>query len=140
MIVTDAAGNDIALVVTQQCTLENKLSFFSREKDPLQVGRWCKYPKGKDIKTHRHNSESERVVKGFNELFYVESGKVIIYLYDAKDKPVEKVYLGPGDLLVQLSGGHGFDVLEDGTTVLEVKNGPYSDKATDKTIIDVSKW
>jgi hypothetical protein len=30
-----------------------------------------------------------------------------------------------GDILILLQGGHGYEILEDGTQVLEVKNGPY---------------
>jgi hypothetical protein len=33
--------------------------------------------------------------------------------------------LEPGDLLLNLIGGHSFDMLEE-TTLLEIKQGPYA--------------
>ena len=38
---------------------------------------------------------------------------------------VEKLIAKEGDTLILLRGGHGYKVLEDGTQVLEIKNGPY---------------
>ena len=39
--------------------------------------------------------------------------------------------LGPGDVIILMSGGHGFEVLED-LNMVEVKQGPYVGDA-DKT-------
>ena len=39
--------------------------------------------------------------------------------------------LGPGDVILLISGGHGFEVLED-LNMIEVKQGPYVGDA-DKT-------
>ena len=30
-----------------------------------------------------------------------------------------------GDVIILLRGGHGYDILDDDTEVLEIKNGPY---------------
>lgn len=139
MIINDCDGRELCLIVKKNDRPKyvNALSFFSNKEHPLQVGMWCHYNKEKQLRTHRHDSGGERIVKGFNELFYVESGRVTAYIYDNMDRPWTKVELEQGDILVQLSGGHGFDVLEDGTSVLEVKTGPYRD---DKTILDLKKW
>ena len=39
--------------------------------------------------------------------------------------------LGPGDVILLISGGHGFEVLEE-LNMVEVKQGPYAGE-TDKT-------
>jgi hypothetical protein len=139
MIINDAEGNELCMIVKKgdRPKYSNALSFFSDKEHPLQVGMWCHYNTDKQLRTHRHDSSGERIVKGFNELFYVERGRVMAYIYDNWDRPWTKVELEQGDILVQLSGGHGFEVLEDDTTVLEVKTGPYKD---DKTILDLKKW
>jgi len=38
---------------------------------------------------------------------------------------VAELVIGTGDVAILLRGGHGYEILEDGTEVLEVKNGPY---------------
>ena len=38
---------------------------------------------------------------------------------------VDTVRVNQGEILVLLESGHGYKILEDDTTVLEVKNGPY---------------
>lgn len=139
MIIKDSEGIELCLIIkkSDRPKYSNALSFWSSKEHPLQVGMWNHYNKDKDLRTHRHDSKAERIVKGFNEMFYVERGRVLMYIYDNWDRPWTKVELEQGDILVQLSGAHGFKVLEDDTSVLEVKNGPYKD---DKTILDLKKW
>jgi len=36
------------------------------------------------------------------------------------------------ETLILLKGGHGYEILEDGTRVLEVKNGPYPGAEVDR--------
>ena len=37
-----------------------------------------------------------------------------------------------GDTAVFAYGGHGYEILEDDTQIIEAKNGPFTDVATDK--------
>ena len=41
--------------------------------------------------------------------------------------------LNEGDLAIFAYGGHGYVILEDNTQIIETKNGPFVDVATDKT-------
>ena len=34
--------------------------------------------------------------------------------------------------MIILSGGHGYEILEDNTQIIEAKNGPFIDVETDK--------
>jgi hypothetical protein len=139
MIIKDSEEKELCLIVrkSDRSKEPNSLSFFSNKEYPLQVGIWNHYNKSKQLRTHRHDSRATHMVKGFNELFYVEKGRVLVYVYDNWDRPWTKEVLEAGDILVQLSGGHGFELLDDDTIVLEVKNGPYVD---DKTVLDLKKW
>ena len=46
-------------------------------------------------------------------------------IYSEEDAFVDSVELSCGDILILFFGGHGYEILENGTQVLEVKNGPY---------------
>ena len=44
-----------------------------------------------------------------------------------------KFVLYEGDLAVFTYGGHGYEILEDGTKIIEAINGPFMDVSIDKT-------
>jgi hypothetical protein len=61
----------------------------------------------------------------------VKKGKLRVDLYsDAREYRDSRVLEG-GDVILLVSGGHGFEVLED-VEMIEVKQGPYTGDA-DKT-------
>ena len=99
------------------------LSFFSPDGDFIQVGSWG-YDAGKELKAHIHN-EVKREVLWTQEVLYVRKGKLRARVYDTKENLVKALEVSSGDIIILLRGGHGYDILEDGTQVLEVKNGPY---------------
>ena len=47
-------------------------------------------------------------------------------LISQNNELIKRVDLNTGDLMVFFSGGHSYKILENGTQVLEVKNGPYT--------------
>ncbi len=99
------------------------LKFFSPDGDYQQVGTWG-YGAGKTLLAHSHN-EVSRAVLWTQEVLYVRAGRVRAEIFDTADQKVATLEAGAGDLLVLLRGGHGYQILEDGTQVLEIKNGPY---------------
>lgn len=99
------------------------LNFFSPDDDFIQVGTWG-YESGKELKAHTHN-EVPREVRWTQEVLYVRRGRILAHVFDTSEREVAKITAGEGDLLMMLRGGHGYEILEDGTQVLEVKNGPY---------------
>ena len=99
------------------------LKFFSPDGDYQQVGTWG-YSAGKALLAHSHN-EVARTVLWTQEVLYVRAGRVRAEIFDTSDRKVATLEAGAGDLLVLLRGGHGYQILEDGTQVLEIKNGPY---------------
>ncbi len=99
------------------------LKFFSPDGDYQQVGTWG-YGAGKALLAHSHN-EVARTVLWTQEVLYVRAGRVRAEIFDTRDRKVATLEAGAGDLLVLLRGGHGYQILEDGTQVLEIKNGPY---------------
>lgn len=99
------------------------LNFFSQDSDFIQAGVWG-YDAGKELKAHIHNP-IVREVAWTQELLFVRTGKIRARVYDTSEKKVAELIVSAGDLILLLRGGHGYDILEDGTQVLEVKNGPY---------------
>ena len=99
------------------------LNFFSQDGDFIQVGVWG-YGAGKELKAHIHN-EVSREVLWTQEVLFVRSGKLRARIYNTKEELIEQRVVSAGDIIILLRGGHGYDILEDGTQVLEVKNGPY---------------
>ena len=99
------------------------LKFFSPDGDYQQVGTWG-YNRGKALLAHTHN-EVSREVLWTQEVLSVRSGRLKAGIFDTSDHKVGEVDAGPGDLLILLRGGHGYEILEDDTQVLEIKNGPY---------------
>lgn len=99
------------------------LKFFSPDGDYQQVGTWG-YGQGKQLLAHSHK-EVSREVLWTQEVLYIRKGRVRATIYDTRDARVAELEAGAGDLLVLLRGGHGYEILEDGTQVLEIKNGPY---------------
>lgn len=99
------------------------LSFFSEDSEFIQVGTWG-YSYGKELLAHSHN-KVDRLVSWTQEVLYVKKGKIRANIYDTKNEKVGEFIGLEGDVLILLIGGHGYQILEDGTQVLEVKNGPY---------------
>jgi hypothetical protein len=99
------------------------LKFFSPDGDYQQVGTWG-YNQGKSLLAHTHN-EVTRSVLWTQEVLYIRKGRIKAAIFDTKEQKIAELEAAAGDLLVLLRGGHGYDILEDGTQVLEVKNGPY---------------
>jgi hypothetical protein len=106
------------------------LQFFSRDEDFIQVGSWS-YDAGKALRAHSHNV----VPRSFDwtqEVLFVWKGAILAHVYDLSLRKIDEFVAREGDLVIMLAGGHGYDVLEDGTRVLEVKNGPYVGAEADR--------
>lgn len=99
------------------------LNFFSADEEYLQVGSWG-YSQGKQLLPHAHNVVP-REVPLTQEVLYIRKGKIKASIYDSDDVLCAEWEVGAGDILILLGGGHGYEILEGETQVLEIKNGPY---------------
>ena len=113
----------------------DNLSFFSQDEEYIQAGSW-NYNKGKKLLAHSHN-EVERSVLFTQEVLFVKSGSLQAFIYDDDSNLVEEFTAYKDDILIMLSGGHGYEVLEDDTKVLEIKNGPYLGAEVDRDRLDL---
>ena len=123
-------GKIIAIIYKDDDWVEG-LNFITPGSLFVQVGSWW-YQKGKKLESHIHN-EFDRVSTRTQEMTYVKSGSMKVTLYDEEMQYFDEFILMEGDLAVFAYGGHGYEILEDNTKIIESKNGPYFDVATDKT-------
>src|SRR5258708_1591573 len=82
------------------------------------------YTSGKVIPAHTHNPV-RREVSYTQETLFIRKGKVRVDFYTRQQEYRTSRVLGVGDVILLISGGHGFEVLED-LNMVEVKQGPYA--------------
>ena len=97
-----------------------------------------KVPQGMKFKPHRHNN-LERTTDITQEAWIILKGSIMATFWDIDDTVLEKTKLQAGDCAVVYRAGHGFEVLEEGTILYEVKTGPYFGIEKDKTMIKTDK-
>ena len=129
-------GKVIAIIYRNEDWAEG-LNFFTPNNLNIQVSSWY-YKKGKKLASHIHKV-NPRQVDRTHEVTYVKQGKMNVLLYDENKKFIEEFVLNEGDLAVYAYGGHGYEILEDNTQIVEVKNGPFSDVRSDKEKFEVGK-
>lgn len=115
-------GKLVAIIVPHEYNPPTT-DFVTTNDRNLQVG-FIKYPAGGTIQPHVH-LPLERHLVGTGEVLIVRSGKMEVSLFDDSRRLVRQRTLSAGDILVLVSGGHGFRMSED-TVLVEVKQGPYT--------------
>lgn len=73
-----------------------------------------------------------RAIMRTQEVLFVKDGAIRASIYTEKEQFLKALELHKGDAIILLAGGHGYEILEDNTKVLEVKNGPYLGAAEDR--------
>lgn len=82
------------------------------------------HPTGKVIDAHVHNPVHRSIIMT-QEVLFIKKGKLRVDFYDDDEQYMESRILEAGDVILLVSGGHGFTVIEE-VEMIEVKQGPYS--------------
>ena len=106
------------------------LHFITPDSWFIQVGTW-QYEQGKKLDAHMHKLY-ERITNKTHEVVYVRKGSLRVDIFDLKKSKVRDVVLNEGDMAIFADGGHSYEILENDTQVLEVKNGPFISVNKDK--------
>ena len=122
-------GKILSIVYREEDWVEG-LNFITPDNLFIQVGSWW-YQKGKKLDSHVHN-DFERVSTRTQEMTYVKKGSMRVLLYDENYNYLKDFVLNIGDLAVFAFGGHGYEILEDNTQIIESKNGPFISVDKDK--------
>ena len=126
-------NNKLRAIVHKIDEWKEGLDFLTPDETYIQAGTWY-YNKGKNLRAHWH-IDNERLAVLTQETVYMVSGSMRVDLYDEDKNLFHQEILSQGDTMVILEGGHGYEILEDNTKVLEVKNGPFVSVEKDKAFI-----
>jgi oxalate decarboxylase/phosphoglucose isomerase-like protein (cupin superfamily) len=124
----------IHAIVIKQHFSKPGLSFITPESFALQMGLWL-YDKGKLLKPHLHIKNPRKIEKT-QEMIYVISGRAKVSLYREDGSLLGSLIAQEGDIVFHAEGGHGYEILEDNTKVVEMKNGPFTGVESDKQLIE----
>ncbi|MCH8093176.1 MAG: hypothetical protein IH953_01150 [Chloroflexi bacterium] len=116
-------GEQLLSIVVRSNFSPAKTSFFTEDELEQQAG-FIVYPAGGTIASHEHRP-LHREISSTSETLIVRSGSMEAQLFDDSRQLVATRTLAEGDVLILISGSHGFRMNED-TVLLEIKQGPYS--------------
>ena len=122
-------GGSVLAMILRRDYRRDGIQFFTPPEYSQQLG-YMNRPSGYVIPAHVHNPVS-REVQQTSEVLFVRSGRVRVDFYTEERSYVRSVELQAGDVILLVSGGHGFEMLED-CEMIEVKQGPHVGDA-DKT-------
>lgn len=114
-------GQLIAIFISHDFSKEG-IEFFTPNELSQQLA-YMKRPEGYKIQAHTHNNV-ERYIANTLETLFIKSGRVKVDLYDKNNEYIQELILTAGDIILLVSGGHGFTMLEQ-TEMIEVKQGPF---------------
>ena len=115
-------GHLLAVIVRNEFR-EPGITFFTEDELSQQMG-FMRHPVGKVIEPHLHNHIS-RSVNYTQEALFIRRGKIRVDFYCEAQRYLFSYVLQTGDVVLLISGGHGFEVLEE-VEMIEVKQGPYA--------------
>ena len=118
----------VAIIIRNNHTC-NGVDFITPGEFSQQLA-YMHHPTGKVIDAHVHNMVHRNIVLT-QEVLFIKSGKLRVDFYDDYEDYLESIILEAGDVILLVSGGHGFTVLEE-VEMIEVKQGPYSGDADKK--------
>ena len=98
------------------------INFFTANNLNMQIGLMS-HSKNHIINPHFHINR-KKIIKQMSELLIIFSGQLKVYFYNKKKVRAQSLILNKKDMILLLSGGHGFKVLKK-LEMLEVKQGPF---------------
>lgn len=111
----------LALIISHRFN-EPGIHFFTPNELSQQLA-YMHHPVGKVIPPHVHNPVP-REVQYTQEVLLIKKGKLRVDFYNNQQQYLESRILEDGDVILLVTGGHGFEVLEE-IEMIEVKQGPY---------------
>ncbi len=111
----------LAIIISHHFN-ESGIHFFTPD-DLSQQLAYMNHPTGKIIQPHVHNPVPRQVTYT-QEVLFIKKGKLRVDFYTEHQDYLESRVLESGDVILLVTGGHGFEVLEE-IEMIEVKQGPY---------------
>ena len=114
--------NQLLAVIVSHRFNEPGIHFFTPNELSQQLA-YMRHPVGKVIPPHVHNPVP-REVQYTQEVLFIKRGKLRVDFYNDQQQYLESRILEADDVILLVTGGHGFEVLEE-IEMIEVKQGPY---------------
>lgn len=114
-------GETLAIILRDDYRNEG-IQFFTPDEYSQQMA-YMRHPEGHNISPHIHN-HIERQIKNTQEVLIIRDGSVRVDFFDDTQNYLMSKILNKGDIIMLVSGGHGFEVLKD-LSMVEIKQGPY---------------
>ena len=118
-------NDQLHAMIVRKAYDEHGIQFFTPNEFSQQLASMS-YGKGKVIPAHTHN-HVRREVFYTQEALFIRKGKLRVDFYSEQQEYHTSRILEAGDVILLISGGHGFEVLEE-LNMIEVKQGPYVEK------------
>jgi len=117
------SNNVLYAIIIKNSFKAEGIQFFTPNEYSQQLA-YMRHPKGKEILPHIHNPVPREVLYT-QETLFIKKGKLRVDFYDVDKVYFKSFVLQKGDVLFLITGGHGFEVLEE-VEMIEVKQGPYT--------------
>lgn len=112
-----------AVIVKNKYRKKKGVTFFTSKEATQQFG-YIKHPKDYIIQPHLHNKRLTKILYT-TEVIVLLKGILRVDFYDDKKKYLFSKKISKGDIIMLVSGGHGFKVIKN-VEMIEVKQGPYN--------------
>jgi uncharacterized protein with PhoU and TrkA domain len=115
-------NNEKLAIVIRNGFKNDGITFFTDNSCEEQVA-YMTHKKGHIIIPHVHNN-IKREINYTREVLIMRKGTLECDFYTQEKILVQTLTISEGDILVLLSGGHGFKCLDE-VEMVEIKNGPF---------------
>jgi len=113
----------MALIVRGNYRKKKGITFFTSNDSTQQFG-YMKHKKKYIIKPHLHKKRMTKIYYT-TEVILILKGILRVDFYNQTKKYLFSKVLKEKDIIMLVSGGHGFKVIKD-LEMLEIKQGPYN--------------
>ena len=120
--ICDCDNNVLAIIIRNEYDKQG-ISFITPDDYSQQLA-YMHHPRGHVILPHIHNLVKREILYT-KEVLLIKSGRLRCDFYSDEKKYLKSVIAEKGDVVLLVSGGHGFECLEE-TQMIEVKQGPYA--------------
>ena len=98
------------------------IEFFTSSDLNMQIGLMG-HSKNHIIRPHFHINR-KKIIKQMSELLIIFSGQLKVFFYKKNKLRAKSITINKKDMILLISGGHGFKVLKK-LKMLEIKQGPF---------------
>ena len=120
--ILDGNNNVMAIIVTADFDKEG-VSFVTPDSYSQQLA-YMHHPAGHVILPHIHNVVKREILYT-KETLIIKKGRLRCDFYTENKEYIRSVIINAGDVILLVSGGHGFECIEE-IEMYEIKQGPYA--------------